>query len=40
MFDTMTTLLAVVEGDRIVGTLGYEAVARAIYRGLGEALGG
>jgi predicted transcriptional regulator len=40
MVDAGITLVPVVEDDRVIGTLGYDAVVRALYRGLGESLGG
>ncbi len=40
MFDTKTTLVPVVEGGRVVGVVGYDAVIRVVYQGLGEATSG
>ena len=40
MFDTKTTLVPVIEDGRVVGTVGYDSVARVVYQGLAEAMSG
>ncbi|MGI0148420.1 MAG: CBS domain-containing protein [Thermoplasmata archaeon] len=40
MLDTKTILVPVIEDGRVIGTVGYDAVARVVYQGLAEVTSG